>query len=214
MKVGRKFCLEAAQLSICLLLLAAGVTKADAQPVMLDVNFKLTDLDYKPLPNTPARLVFGSDKDWQSPTAGQQFVTDVKGEAKLTAHVVLDKQLKKMPTNFVGSLLSAPRQTDHIVVGTELEYLNFRWLYTVEIFHFPEGTDMLGEVAIYSRDEQGRFTRKAERKGKDWIIPDLRGLVFTTPGYEPWNFALQADPSAKRWQLNLAFKKFPPPLRR
>ena len=60
----------------------------------------------------------------------------------------------------------------------------------------------------------GRFTRKAERKGSDWIIADLRGVVATTPGYEPWNFALEADPSGKRWQLKLAFKKFPPPVRR
>lgn len=199
---------------LCLLLLSSVVSKANAQSVMLDVNFKLTDLDYKPLPNTPVRLVFGSDKDWQGPTVGQQFVTDAKGEAKLTANVVFDKRLKKMPSNFVGSLLSAPQQTDHIVIGAELEYMTFRWLYTVEIFHFREGTDMLGEVAIYSRDEQGRFTRKAERKGTDWIIADLRGLVSTTPGYEPWNFALQPDPSEKRWQLKLAFKKFPPPVRR
>jgi hypothetical protein len=202
------------RLFFCLLLLSSIVSKASAQPVIVEVNFQLTDFDYKPIANTPIRLVFASDKDWQSATAGQRFVTDAKGEAKLTANVVLDKKLKKLPTNFVSSLLSAPQQTDHIVVGVELEYMEFRWLYTVEIFHFPSGTDMLGEVAIYSRDEQGRFTRKAERKGSDWIIADLRGLVATTPGYEPWNFALEADPSGKRWQLKLAFKKFPSPVRR
>jgi hypothetical protein len=202
------------RLFFCLLLLSTIVSKASAQPVIVEVNFKLTDLDYKPLPDAPVRLVFGSDKDWQSPTAGQQFITDAKGEARLTANVAFDKQLKKMPTNFVSSLFSAPQQTDHILVGVELEYMEFRWLYTVEIFHFRAGTDMLGEVAIYSRDGQGRFTRKAERKGSDWIIADLRGLVATTPGYEPWNFALEADPSGKRWQLKLAFKKFPPPVRR
>jgi hypothetical protein len=202
------------RLFFCLLLLSSIVSKASAQPVIVEVNFQLTDLDYKPIPNTPIRLVFASDKDWQSATAGQRFVTDAKGEAKLTANVVLDKKLKKLPTNFVSSLLGAPQQTDHIVVGVELEYMEFRRLYTVEIFHFRAGTDMLGEVAIYSRDEQGRFTRKAERKGSDWIIADLRGVVATTPGYEPWNFALEADPSEKRWQLRLAFKKFPPPVRR
>jgi hypothetical protein len=201
-------------LFLCLLLLSSIVSNANAQSVMLDVNFKLTDLDYKPLPSTPVRLVFGSDKDWQSPTSGQQFITDAKGEARLTANVVFDKQLKKMPTNFLGSLLSAPQQTDHIVVGAELEYMKFRWLYTVEIFHFREGTDMLGEVAIYSRDEQGRFTRKAERKGTDWIIADLNGLVMTTAGYLAWNYALQPDTAGKRWQFKLAFKRFPEPVRR
>ena len=202
------------RLFLCLFLLPLLSSTANAQNVILDVNFKLTDLDYKPLSNTPVRLVFGSDKDWQSPTAGQKLMTDAKGEAKLTANVVLDKRSKKMPTNFLSSLMSAPQQTDHIVVGAELEYMQFRWLYTVEIFHFRDGTDMLGEVAIFSRDERGRFTRKAERKGTDWTIADLPGLVLTTPGYEPWTFALQPDPGEKRWQLNLAFKKFPPPVRR
>lgn len=170
------------RLFLCLFLLPLLSSAADAQNVILDVNFKLTDLDYKPLSNTPVRLVFGSDKDWQSPAAGQKLMTDAKGEVKLTANVVLDKRSKKMPTNFLSSLMSAPQQTDHIVVGAELEYMQFRWLYTVEIFHFRDGTDLLGEVAIFSRDERGHFTRKAERKGTDWMIADLPGLVLTTPG--------------------------------
>ena len=187
---------------------------AFAQPVTLDVEFKLTDLEYKPIPNAPGRLVFISDKDWQGATAGQRFTTDAKGEAKLTANVVLDKRLKKMPTNFWSSLLSTPQQTDHLVVGAEMEYMEFRWLYTVEVFHFPDGTDLLGEMAIYSRDERGNFTRKAERKGTDWVISDLRGVLLNTAGYDPWNFSLTPDTTGKRWQLKLAFKKFPAPVRR
>src|SRR5262245_20918338 len=202
------------KLLCCLLFLATMVATASAQPVTLDIEFKLTDLDYKPIPNAPVRLVFTSDKDWQSATGGQRFTTDAKGEAKLTANVVLDKRMKKMPTNFWTSLVSTPQQTDHLVVGAEMEYMEFRWLYTVEVFHFRDGTDLLGEVAIYSRDERGDFTRKAERKGTDWVISDLRGMVLTTAGYDPWNFALSPDAAGKRWQLKLGFKRFPPPVRR
>ena len=67
-----------------------------------------------------------------------------------------------------------------------------------------DGTDVLGEIAIYSFDEQGRFTR-AQRKGLDWIIADLRSLVATTPGYERWNFALEPDASVNCWLMKLAF---------
>ena len=44
-------------------LIADVAMSAHAQPVTLDVAFKLTDLDYHPLPNVPVRLVFGSDPD-------------------------------------------------------------------------------------------------------------------------------------------------------
>jgi len=197
-----------------LIFLTTMASTAFAQPVTLDVEFKLTELDYRPIPNALVRLIFTSDGDWQNAAAGRRFTTDAKGEAKLTANAVLDKRLKKMPTNFWSSLVSTRQETDHLVVGAELEYMEFRWLYTVEVFRFREGTDMLGELAIYSRDERGNFTRKAERKGTDWVISDLRGMVLTTAGYDPWNFSLSPEPDGKRWQLKLAFKKFPPPQRR
>jgi hypothetical protein len=40
-----------------------------ALPVTLDVIFKLTDFDYKPISNAAVRVVFESEKDWQSPGA-------------------------------------------------------------------------------------------------------------------------------------------------
>jgi hypothetical protein len=187
---------------------------AGAQPVTVDVVFKLTDLDYKPLSNVPVRIVFTSERDWQSPGSGQRIVTDAEGEAKLSATAVLDQRRIKKPTNFVSSLLSSAQQTDHLVVAAELEYMGYQRVYTVEVFHFPDGDDLLGEFAVYTRDDRGRFARKAERRGNDWVIPDLGGLVATSSGYEPWNFALQPDPTRKRWTLQLGLKKFPPAERR
>lgn len=63
-------------------------TDAKAQLVALDVAFKLTDLDSKPLPGVPVRIVFGSEKDWRAPGAGHKIVTDAKGEARFPAPVM------------------------------------------------------------------------------------------------------------------------------
>ena len=185
--------------------------------VVLDVRFKLTDLDYQPLPGTAVRLVFGSDADWQAPSSGYRFVTDANGEQRVTAAVRLDKRLRKVPTNFVSSLLSLPQNTDHLTVAAELEYLSFHWLYAVDICRFPGGEVMLDGFTIYSAGTDGRFTQQAAHDEHGWRIADLGGMVLTTPGHEAWDFMLQPDPSdpaLKHWTLQLAFKRAPPPIRR
>jgi hypothetical protein len=102
---------------------------ARSQAVTLDVSFRLTDLDYKPLRGVPVRLVFGSDPDWQGANSGHRFVTDASG----------------------------------------------------------------------------------------WTMPELSPLVLTHAGYEPWDYLLDADPgdpTGRRWTLRIAFKQWPPPVRR
>ncbi len=199
------------------LVMFAWVVQADAQPVALEVRFKLTDRDYKPLAGVPVRIVFGSDPGWQNPSAGQRFATDAKGEATLRANVVLDKQLRKMPTNFVSSVLSRPQETDHLRVAAEMEYLDQHWLYTVDVVRFASGDVMQDDFSLYTTDPQGRFTQKAEQGTNGWKIAGLGGLILTKPGYEPWDFNLDidpSDPSRKRWILRLAFMKYPAPVRR
>jgi hypothetical protein len=200
-----------------LALMAGVVVSAQAQPVTLDVTFKLTDLENHPLPNVPARVVFGSDPDWQSAGTGKRVITDAKGEAHFTANVALDQKLRKVPTNFVGSLVSGPQQTDHLAVAAELEFADFHWLYVADLFRFRQGDTMTDGLSVYTPDERGRFVHKAEYDGHAWKMRDLKGLMLTHPGYELGDFALApdpADPSAKRWTLKLAFKKSPPPVRR
>jgi hypothetical protein len=193
---------------------------ADLRPrdVVLHVRFALTDLDYHPVASAPVRLVFGSDANWQRQLSGDRFITDTKGEHRFTARVSLDKRPRKLPTNFVGSLLSRPQMTDHLMVGAELEYMTFQWLYTVDIYRFPGGDDVLmdGE-AVYTRDSHGDFTRKASHEGHDWRIADLGNLLVTSPGHQAWNSMLQPDPadaSGAQWTLEIAFKRSPPPVRR
>lgn len=196
---------------------AAAAPDAQAQPVTLNVSFRLTDLDYHGLPNVPVRLVFGSERNWQGPSAGKRFVTDAKGEARFTSSVVLDIRQRKYPTNFWSTLGSLPQRTDHLTVGAELEFAGFQWLYAVDLFRFPNGDTASDGVGVYTPDADGRFTHKAEYDGKAWKMRDLKGLFLTHPGYDLGDFMLApdaGDPSGKQWTLNLTFRKSPPPVRR
>lgn len=192
--------------------------EAGAEPVALAVDFTLTDLDYKPLPGVPVRLVLGATPGWQTANAGHRFVTDPGGAHRFTTTAVLDKQWRKLPTNFYSSLVSGPQQTDHLTVAAELEYMAFPWLYAVDVYRFPKGGDVLLDgFSVYTRNARGEFTNKAKHDSAGWLMSDLGGLALTQPGHEPWNFMLQPDPadrSQQRWTLRIAFKRSPAPVRR
>jgi hypothetical protein len=201
--------------------LAIGGTGGEAgaeDRVALSVEFTLTDLEYRPLPKAPVRLVLGTPPDWQSASAGHRFVTDAEGTHRFTTSTVLDKLARKRPTNFLGSLVSGAEQTDHLRVAAELGYMTFRWLYAVDVYRFPRGGDVLLDgFAVYTPDARGAFTRRAKQESGGWTMPDLGGLALTHPGHEPWNFMLEpdpADPSNLRWTLRIAFKRSPEPVRR
>jgi hypothetical protein len=191
---------------------------ASADPLTLAVEFRLTDLEDRPLPGAPVRLVLGSTPGWQSGSAGLRFVTDASGAYRWAGPVALDKHWRKLPTNFFSSLVSRPQQTDHIRMAAELEYMTFSWLYVVDVYRFPGGGEVLLEgFSVYTRDARGEFTNKAKRDADGWMMADLGGLALTQPGYEPSNVMLEpdpADPSRQRWRLRVTFKKSPAPVRR
>ena len=181
-------------------------------PVTLEVHFKLTDLEYHPLPGAAVRLVFGVQPGWQNPDAGRRFVTDAKGEYRFRTTAVIDQRLRKMPTNFVRSLLSRKQNTDHVAVATELEYAGYRRLYALDLYRFPDGTTaLLDGFSVYTRDPLGRFSIPAAHDASGWWMVDLNGMVLTTPGYEPSEFLLQPDPAGEGWSLRLTFKRWPAP---
>jgi hypothetical protein len=200
-----------------LLSMCAPAVDTQTVPIALAVHFKLTDLDYKPLVGVPVRIVFGSDSQWQEATSGYRFVTDVGGEHRFTADVRLDKRPRKLPTNFVDSLLSRPQMTDHLMVAAELEFMTYPWLYAIDVHRFPNGDVLMEGASVFTRDARGDFNRKAEVDAKGWRMADLGGMVLTTPGHEAWHNMLQPDPSdatGKQWTLELAFKRSPAPVRR
>jgi hypothetical protein len=188
-----------------------------AAAVPLVVRFRLTDLDEKPLPKVPVRIAFGSDKTWQQAGAGHRFVTDANGAHTFTASVELDRQMKKVPTNYKDSLTSVPVPMDHLLVATELEYAGLPWLYATDIFHIPPGDTLLDGRKVWIRDERGNFTRQPRQDRDGLHLPEMGGLVLTGFGHDVTRFALKPDendPSRGRWTLDLSFKQQPAPIRR
>jgi hypothetical protein len=75
-------------------------------PVTLGVHFKLTDLDYRPVPNAPVRVALGSDPDWQNASSGYRCMTSTTGECAFIASAAIDRRDENMPTNYIDSLFS------------------------------------------------------------------------------------------------------------
>ena len=99
-------------------------------------------------------------------------------------------------------------------IGAELPYMEYRWLYAIDIFRFPDGDVLLDRVALFSADTDGRFTREAEKVGQDWKIADLGGLLLTNPGHQAQDYFLAPALPGSGWTLKLAFTRYPPPIRR
>jgi hypothetical protein len=193
-----------------------------AQPASLEVHFKLTDPEYKPIPGQTVRLVFGDGKDWQEPNAGNRFVTDANGEAVFTTKVAPDRRWTSVPIGFTG--ISRPVRADHLQIAAELERvlpgvnagkdLTLHQLYKMDIDVLPDGDCATSDfTAVYMPDAQGRFTKQVPADGMP--IPNSGGLVLSGLGYQSWDHMLSAvDETKTHWKLKLAFKRFPPPVRR
>jgi hypothetical protein len=169
------------------------------------VTFTLTDLDYAAGRRAGACRRPAPTRTGNKPTAGTRLVTDAKG-GRWETRVELEEQMKKMPTNFAGSLSSGPQKAQYLRVGAEMTYFERPWLYTVDLYRFAGGDTLQDDSAVYTRDERGAFTRKSKQDKNGWTMADMGGLVLTMPGFEAWNFALDpdpADPTQKRWTLKL-----------
>lgn len=203
-------------------LILLSITIGRAQPVPLDVHFKLTDADYKPLPGEWVRLVFGAAKDWQEGNAGSRFTTDANGEAVFATKAVIDRRWTSVPVGFTG--LSKPVRADHLQIAAELERvlpgvnagkdLILHQLYKMDVDVLPGGDCATSDFTdVYLPDARGRFTSAVPPSGM--TVPNSGGLVLTGMGYQTWDHSLSPVDEAKtRWKLKLAFKRFPPPVRR
>jgi hypothetical protein len=202
------------------LFMILAISFARAQQVALDVQFKLTDTEYKPFPGQPVRLVFGAGKDWQNPNGGNRFVTDANGEAVFTTKAAIDRRWTSVPIGFTS--ISKPVRADHLQIAAELvqvlpgvdagKDLTLHRLYKMDVDVLPGGDCATsGFTEIYLPDARGRFTRLVRRDGM--TIPNSGGLVLTGDAYQTWDHQLAPVDEAKtRWKLKLAFKRFPPPV--
>ena len=194
------------------------VELARAEQVSLAVRFRLTDLEYRPISDACVRVALGTSESWQPGVAGKRFTTDHTGEHQFEMPALLERRTRKRPTNFIDSLLSRPQPTQFLAVGAELEYAGHRWLYVLDLHRFRcDGDMLLDGMAIYCADERGDFTQPATFKKGHWLMPDRGGFALSTPGHEAWEFMLKpddTDAAGSRWNLDLAFKRWPSPVRR
>ena len=212
--------------AIVINLLASSLSSA--QQVPLTVNFKMTDVDFKPSAGVPVRLVTGVGKGWQGANSGNRFVTADNGEAHFTTTGILDKQWCMQPFfNF-----SIPVRMRHMMIAVELEQilplddrgkqLIKQFLYTMDIYSNAAGSSTADFVDLYDRDRQGQFTERIPRAPSSpgtpaWKLAELGGMVLQGAGYKPWDFSLNPDvddPAGKRWMLKLGLMRQSPPMRR
>jgi len=201
------------------------------QTVPVDVDFKLTELERldRPLAGVAVRLVLGEVANWQAPEAGHRFVTDQHGEARFTVAGLVDRRWRWVPIGMTG--LSLPTRADHILIAAELEQLipqadgqlkSFQWLHTMDIDCFASQECSSSDLYdIYTRDQRGRFTRKAARGASTkWgpgplMIPELGGMALDGPSYKAGDFSLsQTAPGRSRWAVRLVLQRKPTPVRR
>ena len=187
-----------------------------AQTVPVDVDFQLTELERpdRPLAGVAVRLVLGEVAGWQDANAGRGFVTGTQGESRFTVAGLVDRRWSWAPYAMTG--LSFPKRADHILIAAELEQLlplagghvrSTQWLHTMDI------------DTVYTRDAQGRFTRKAPRgPSTRWgpgplTIPELGGMALDGPGYKAGDFFLrQAAADRSRWAVKLVLQRKPTPV--
>jgi hypothetical protein len=215
--LGSLACLAAVALWLSLIGASAG------EPVPLDVELKLTDQEYRPLPGVPMRLVFGV-KDWQAPDVGVRIVTAEDGTAQFATQAVVDRRWVFINVGFTP--LSMPSRADHVAIAVELPFVmpqqlredvTHQWLYKADIDRLPDGDCSSDDFdKVYEVGSAGAFTKLV---GSNAAGPNFDGLVdgwrLSSAGYKLWNFSLQPSESAapdKSWRLRLGLMRKPKPV--
>jgi hypothetical protein len=180
------------------------------QAIVLDVAFRLTDLQYRPIA-AAARLVSPDEPGWQRPDAGVKLATDANGLARASLPARMVRTLRKRPTNFWSGLVAPPESCEVVRIATELQWAGHPWLHVVELVRFPGGDVLLESREVYTRDASGSFTAKAEHVGEDWKVSYFPNMMLTSVGNEPFEFML-APKDGAAWTLRLAFRQSPQPI--
>jgi hypothetical protein len=188
--------------------------------VSLDVEFKLTDREYRPLAGVPLRLVLGV-KDWQAAQAGVRLVTAEDGGARFTTDAIIDRRWRWFNIGFTP--FSMPARVDHLSLAVELEFAlpikdgpdTIRhWLYTAEIYRHRDGDCSTDDLdSIYEAGPDGGFTQLL---GSGAAGPNFKmkidGFILTGGGYKLWDFMLspdETDPTRNHWHLKLGLVRLP-----
>jgi hypothetical protein len=199
------------------------LTRGSGRVVPLDVEFKLTDSEYGPLPDVPIRLVLGAN-DWQAPDAGVRVVTAADGSARFTTPARIGRRWSSSAIGFTS--LSVPFRADYLALAAELTFalprwdgedVIHRWLYTAEIDRLPDGDcSSLDLDDVYDAGPDGRFTKHL---GSNASGPNFNtrmdGWILSNAGYQLSDFLLrrkQDGAGNEHWSLRLGIKRMPKPV--
>jgi hypothetical protein len=186
----------------------------ETRNVTIDLTVVLKEQGGAPLADMAARVVLMPAPERQAPAAGQALTTDAAGRFSGAVKGIIDKAPKKRPTNFLSSLLASPELTDHVSVGIEVPYLQDRWFYVADLYRFDDGDVLHDGLSLYTRDEQGRFSYRAEQdRDGGWRIRDLGDRRMTTIGYDFTLHAFERQ-SEDRWSLSVEYTRQPEPVLR
>ncbi len=207
-----------------LLALLAPLFAAAAQPVSVEVDFRLTQLDNTtPIAGAEVRLVLGEGVDARLPGSGQRFSTDAEGRARLTMPAAIERRWISVPVAQTG--VSLPRRVDHLRVAVQLEQalpqadgrvLRQPWLHGLDIDCLDADTCSTSDItAAWAPDANGQWTRPVRYGQPNPQLPELGGLVLSGPAYRCADFLFTPlDAGRSRWSLRLWLQRRPEPVRR
>ena len=147
-------------------------------PELLDLTIRLVDPSKKALPNVPIRVVLSSDANSRAPSAGQQAVTDDNGTVNLQLNAKMSRRRITMDS-------SVSRPADHLAIGVELDLLQRKALYWIELDHVNSG--VMGSVQCYVAGSNGNFDEPLvfHDSPPSWTFPDQpEGIHLSGIGVE------------------------------
>ncbi len=187
--------------------------------VTLDVLVTLREPDRSPAAGVPMRIVLGASQTWQAPDAGTMRVTADDGTCHVVESFALDDRRRKMPTNFLSSLLASSERTRHVQLAVEMEYASRPWLTAIDIDRFENGSSArLEPMRVYGRAANGRFTDDVPLINGAWNARLPTGKVVSVPGFDVTSASIDPDasvtPVGSQWTVRITLTRWPAPVPR
>jgi hypothetical protein len=181
--------------------------------VTIDVLLTVRDADRSPAAGVPVRLVLGAPDNWQAPDAGHRRVTADDGTCQLLETFSLGDRRRKMPTNFLSSLLASTERTRHLQLAIETEWAGRPWLTVIDVDRFASGASVrLGPLRVYGRAANGRFTDDVPHIDGAWHARVPTGKVVSVPGFDVASATIDPDPSitpvGAQWTARLTLTRW------
>jgi hypothetical protein len=182
--------------------------------VTIDVLLTLRDADRTAAVGVPVRLVLGAPDNWQAADVGSRRVTADDGTCHIIETFALGDRRRKMPSNFLSSLLASTERTRHLQLAIEMEWAGRPWLTVIDVDRFASGASVrLEPMRIYGRAANGRFTDDVPQIDGAWHARVPTGKVVSVPGFDVTSASIDPDPSitpvGAQWMARMTLTRWP-----